>query len=401
MNNKCEQGHSASSDALFCPTCGATIEKSKTKLTKKTQKAALSLALIATIFVTAVMFFGGNSIYTLRAGQTIQDSIMQPSCLPNGSCIATGAGTTFRSSNSGKSWVRYAAVPGGLMQQIECQTDAVCVAVGHTYLGDVWTSYSSAWISFDKGVSWRRTYFSYPDAKGSLFTVSCPTTMSCLAAGDRTVIATSTGGASWHDVIQVPGTKISPRYLKCFNSTDCFMASVEYSGDNNVYTIFRTTDFGFTWKKAGSLKNATWPFNCFSSNKCVTTTEKYNAKGATIGNYLTSTSDGGKTWSNSPEIAQLKNKKKSIIEDASCSTMTNCVVLANEYLHPYSDQSNATDPEYILQTTNGGKSWSKIEVPSYWRNLVWVTCLPTSRCIVGASPPNAANLTQTKIFTLK
>jgi photosystem II stability/assembly factor-like uncharacterized protein len=151
-----------------------------------------------------------------------------------------------------------------------------------------------------------------------LFSISCPTTSACFAAGsDGRLLATTDGGATW--VTKTSGTQTGLNAISCADASHCVavgdFGEVVYTA-NGLFTT-TTTNSG----------------NFLSGVSCPTTTICYavGASGSTL-----KTSDGGATWA--PQVPVTANDLFSV----SCVSTTQC---------------NAAGASGTIAFTGNGNSW--------------------------------------------
>ena len=251
---------------------------------------------------------GGGISYVTDDGSTWTDGALpsapdEPraiSCTKATSCVAVsvdaaGRPVSLTSTDTGRTWTPH-ALPATLGQptSISCvAATTACTVVGaYAPPGNGLTVLRSA-VTTDLGATW--TAGREGNVQGYLWSVSCPSTTTCLAAGyDRRsrgmLWLTTNGGRTW--TVPTPPAGLSQdSWVSCTGPTTCVVAS---SPSNARPVAFTTTDLGTTWRQRllpGDPDNRTY----YGSLSCAATT--CVAVGANAGTEVIAYSaDGATTW---------------------------------------------------------------------------------------------------------
>ena len=201
-------------------------------------------------------------------------------------------------------------------------------------------------MSNDAGQTWS------PLATGVLndflVAISCPTTTTCFADGDGgSIVATTDGGATW--VAHPNGHNFYlADSIACPTTTECFL------GTNSG--LFETTDGGFTWTVV--LSQRSQAVSCPSSLTCFV-----------AGDPTYKTTDGGSTWMT--QTAAGANRQ---------------LIACSDELHCAQDGNTPVGDAILLDTSDGGASWSSTLHVQYPVNFVGVLgCTTSLVCLAGGS----------------
>ncbi|MGH9078059.1 MAG: WD40/YVTN/BNR-like repeat-containing protein [Acidimicrobiales bacterium] len=206
---------------------------------------------------------------------------------------------------------------------------------------------------------------SYFGSAAMLRGVSCPTPADCVAVGNTfdlsaAILATTDGGASWHDQVVPVGT--SDLYgVSCSSPAVCTAVGTTLSGTAGIVA---TVDGGASWSTQTAPPGATVldAVSCPTISACVAVGD---VKGVpTPSAVIVATTEGGATW-----VAQTVPAGTETLTAVSCVSALACVVVGS------SSTSGA-----ILATTDGGRAWAPEAVPAGIGSLSGVSCLSALGC---------------------
>jgi photosystem II stability/assembly factor-like uncharacterized protein len=243
---------------------------------------------------TMIVTSGDGGATWLLQNQTGDDEEMRGIICPSSdTCLATGLyGDVLISHDAGLTWQRHMVGAGiGTLYSVACATSSTCVAVGSSYNSSLNGAIA---VSTDGGVTWHSRYIATKAGLPTgLFTVTCPTSTSCLAAGiESTILTSADGGMNWtqRDTFGTdsPFDLLS---IACPTPTSCLAVGEEG-------TILVSADGGATWHRSsyhpnpiGSNLPSLDAITCPTHTTCVVVGGIPNA-GATI---LIS-KDAGASW---------------------------------------------------------------------------------------------------------
>jgi len=244
--------------------------------------------------------------------------------------------------------------------QLTCPTTTTCYSDG-TYLPSLHqNSRAVISVTHDGGSTWRVSL--QPDDETYFFGFTCPTTTTCMVAGQipnagqsPSMYVTTDGGQSWTSHT-IPGVNLSPVLLSCATSSTCV---VMYSSSPTSSVSFITSDGGETWtatKLPPSFvpSDSTEALQCFAGGRCIVTgSSPVGSKGESRASAIYST-DGGATWSMAtvPDLG-------AIVGIMSCSSQVHCTSIeSNDNSAGFQTSSG------VLVTNDGGQSWSMYSASS-------------------------------------
>ena len=258
-------------------------------------------------------------------------TISSVSCVSSLTCIAVGIGNTFtgialRTVNGGASWSVVPMPKGvGEVLGISCVKPATCEAVGYSStLGGGPIIVRSS----DLGVSWKIQ--SVPPSVGTLDTISCSTAASSAAGGstgsDGAVVTTTNSGTKW-SLHQIAG------------------------GVNEINDL-----------------------DCASAKKCEAT-----GTGETIAGlaFVMGSGNGGASWS----FQDLPESGGDLFSGLSCPSTQTCFVIGVSVSGEFEGGNIVTVTSgAIVESVNGGGSWTAMTVPSTSGPMSGVDCPTPSDC---------------------
>ena len=187
-------------------------------------------------------------------------------------------------------------------------------------------------------------------------------------------LVTTDRGASWNSYPVLPGVDIYLTSLSCFSLTDCWAAG---SGPDDQPEVAQSTDGGQTWTLMtppdwASSGPSWWP----NSIDCVTATTCWLA-GMTANSIQTpvaaNTTDGGATWTvfnNLPTFTPYDPNGTYLLNGISCTSGLSCVAVGG--------LNEADGRAQVVSTTDGGATWSLSPDPTLngMQQLFDVQCIP-------------------------
>ena len=291
----------------------------------------------------------GGSTWTSQALPTGVSALDDVSCFSVSTCTAVGDGiTTFDAGSS--SWIGH-PVPGGTlprdMNAVSCPSVDDCTAVGDFTIAS----------TSDGGATWTNKV---PSDAYWLDGVSCPSISTCFAGGVPGIIATTDGGASWALQNAPTGPDDQVRAVSCTSVQHCVAVGYGF--------IDVTTNGGATWVASPSLPNTQTlnppldAVSCGSPTTCV----------AMGGSSSLVSSDGGSTWTPEPVPTGVIG-----VNGVSCSDGTHCVAVS----YVTTDGAGTPIPPGILVSTDGGSSWAADSTVSPdLVELLAVSCPTSTAC---------------------
>ncbi|HEX4081957.1 MAG TPA: hypothetical protein VHX40_03250 [Acidimicrobiales bacterium] len=170
--------------------------------------------------------------------------ISHVACLDATTCVTVGyvsstpgqgTGAIAATDDGGATWTAAPVPPGvGVLHGVDCTDGSTCVAVGtkSTTTTDVALAPSQVLVSADRGASWNLT--ASPMGVGDAFAVSCPPSGGCAAVGTvwtvtnpptpiGGVVASGAGGLAWQ-TIRTRYVPVGLTGVDCPTSTSCVAA---------------------------------------------------------------------------------------------------------------------------------------------------------------------------------
>lgn len=340
-----------------------------------------------TEFLAALVTTDAGSSWALH--HIAEESLAPPttgfglSCFDATSCFAAGPGQQiFATADGGKVWARQ-STPSDIeaITSIACGSTDTCIAVGESSnwgAGAVGTT--------DGGSQWSDlTLPSTLPQDAPLYGVSCATAMDCTAVGgsdaegDASGIAVATldAGADW-EAQQVPPSVDQLSSIGCTSAKACVAVGYGGSSSPNIGILATTTDAGVDWSVTSPAATAGLSgVACPSPSECIAVGVSSNLYVPAI---LRST-DGGSTWQQMPVPQGLQ----STLTAVACPSPTECFATGT-----YPDGG-------ILETTDGGETWTVTSAAASEANLKGIACLSVSDCVaVGDNPGLAGTVFSTE-----
>ena len=254
----------------------------------------------------------------------------------------------------------------GTLNGVSCVSDKSCFAVG--YRGD------RTLIESGNGTTWSIAPSPDRGFSSALFSVSCPSARSCVAAGGYVdnsghhVLFESWNGSSWSVVPSPsPGPESSAIYgVFCVSPRSC----VAVGGYGNAVLV-ESLD-GTTWSvvpspRAGSAAQQLGAVSCRSARSCA-------AVGSRAGRTLVESWDG-RSWSvvPSPTLGTFGG-----LASVSCASAGSCVAVGD---YSTGTGSGSSTPPRALTESWNGRVWSVVPNPSpSHAYLFGVSCVAARSC---------------------
>ncbi len=323
--------------------------------------------------------------WTVASSGTNPPDVGLLACTGPTTCLAVAPGlqTVGTTDDGGASWSVATTITNGSAgaSSLACMTDSRCVAAGGVSGASSVTDAVS--VTEDRGSSWTETTFG---TGNGLTGVSCGTAMDCVAVGSvgqtasavfMAVFTTSDGGANW--VHQTGSISTQGGWfdgVSCTSALDCY-AVVTPAGPDAGNELMSTADGGVTWSTSSTFpyypspepSTSTEPayVGCLSPMDCV-------VAGNTPPNNpsIYTTADGGATWVDRelpPDTPPFS------VEGATCPITNDCLIFGRNI--PASGPAAGV----ILDSTDGGASWTDQSLPSDVTNVISVSCLTTASCL--------------------
>ncbi|WP_298445383.1 hypothetical protein [Ferrimicrobium sp.] len=213
-------------------------------------------------------------------------------------------------------------------------------------------------------------------------TISCPTKVDCLAAGDGTrgavILRSSNGGASWSRVtlplgLGLVGHKLDDvSTISCPTKVDCLAAGEGTRGA----VILRSSNGGASWSRVtlprglvGHNLNDVWETTCPTKVDCLVAGE------GTRGAVILRSSNGGASWSQATLPTGLVGHATGDLASIACPTTNQCLAVGE-----------GTTGAVLLRSSNGGASWSRVTPPKgpvghATGDLASIACPTTNQCL--------------------
>src|SRR5690348_4232467 len=183
----------------------------------------------------------------------------------------------------------------GVVWSLACPTSTFCLAAGDGhFIG----------ATNNGGSGWKATQPTQPPASGELYAISCPSTSTCVAAGFHGA-RTADGGATW---TALP-LSADVWAISCPTTAACFAVGAD--NVNNGGLVFKTTDAGVTWTTTQIASQPLHAVSCPGTTTCF-------AGGSN--NELLTTTDGT-TWT------ALVSPNTEDVTGISCPTATDCIAI--------------------------------------------------------------------------
>jgi hypothetical protein len=311
--------------------------------------------------------------------------------------LVTGSGTTWQATETPLP----AGATGGTLESVACASATSCVAVGLAnipggYLGMLLTGSQTSWQA--QTVPVPANAASAPGDNPMLWGVACPSTTSCVVAGEYDSTSASamllTGsGSSWTATeAPVPANAgpdwgVQLRSVACPSTTSC-VAAGQYSDPASGYEQgLLVTGSGTTWQatetplpaNAAAKPSVTlYSVTCPSTTSCIATGTYFDSAGNQHGLLLTGS---GTTWqaTEAPLPANAAAQPGASLTRAACTSATSCVATGQ-----YTDSSGNFR---ALLVTGSGTTWQAVDVPlpsaaAIRQSWLWgVACHAAASCM--------------------
>ena len=304
-----------------------------------------------------------------EASTLVAISCISVNCVAVGS-LSGGTGLVETSSNSGSSFV-LSSIPlnTGELNGVSCFSATNCVAVGSNQIIR----------SSNNGSTW--TQISSPDSSATFESVTCITGDICLIVGmtpnpgtiDSAVILRSTNGGLSFEKASYPNFTNGLGAIACPTSTTCIAVGA---------TVMVSNDAGASWfeKTVNGGIDALSSISCVNSSSCIALGPNLaGISSPTLSAMSIETGDGGSSFARSalpPSTASLWS--------LSCNGST-CLAVG--------PPEAKGDPPNALRSSDSGKTWSSINVPTSLKTLLASQCFSDSSCVaVGESSTNLASV---------
>jgi photosystem II stability/assembly factor-like uncharacterized protein len=206
------------------------------------------------------------------------------------------------------------------------------------------------------------------------FDLTCPTTTSCYATDflAQQVEVTHDGGASSQQSALPAAITRTTSGLACTDADTCSLLGQDSSG----YSAFLTTgDGGQTWMSVpgpSQLSSSSFvaTLSCSATASCVIVGYGQDGGGGPGSGSAMVTTDGGRTWSQSPLPSGF------VPIGLQCFSAGGCISTGF-------DSSSAVTPSAAgtaLYSTDGGSTWSSATVPTGTRAMTSLSCSDASHC---------------------
>jgi hypothetical protein len=387
---------------------------------------------VGPFYQTLIESWNGNSwsiVPSPNTSTSITNSLEGVTCTSPTSCIAVGItnnGTNLQTlveSWDGASWTivtspNTSASQDNLLSSVSCTSSTSCVAAGRYYNGSYFQTLIESW----DGASWTivPSQNTSPGQSNVLTSVSCPTTTSCMAAGEyydgshqRTLIE-SWDGNSW-TIVPSPNTSSTLnnvlRGISCSSPSNCL--TVGYANDGTLggisTTLVESWD-GNSWTIVPSPNTSATRSNVLVSISCSSSTSCMAVGQAFGGSYLETLAmtfqdlpsspsmptvtpgDGRVTVSWSAVAGADSYSATASPGGASCTTTTtSCVITGLTNGVPYSISVTATngagtsDPSPSVSATPTSGSNGTVKLAATGSNLAVPLGLAVALMIVGTT----------------
>lgn len=341
---------------------------------------------------------GGTVLITHDSGTTwtaassgTGDTLTAVSCGSATQCYAVGyhldfsagsvTGTILATTDGGTTWTSQNSHTGNFLVAIWCPGAATCYTVGYNY------GYFQSGVTgvvqgtTNSGTTWSNLY----TGQSGLFGVACSVAPDCVVAGDYgQLLSTANGGAGWTNHGN-PNSPDSLYGLSCPTPQVCFGtgAHVAWNSSTSTYTVSNsisvTRDGGDSWSSLpGPVGDIITSLSCPSATVCFGIGNHSRSSTTQDGSIL-ATTNGGVSWTTQvSSVAALASAGSTNLSSITCITTTTCFAVGGY------------NPGIVLQTTNGGSTWSAVSNPSTYF-LKGITCLTITICVmVGGEYSGAA-----------
>jgi photosystem II stability/assembly factor-like uncharacterized protein len=324
----------------------------------------------------------GGATWTLEKTPTSPSSLDAVSCASTTTCVAVGSGSGLMTTNGGTTWTSVS--PGGDdLEGISCPSASTCVAVGsvgqtgtctHNPLPGCPAQPYYAWTT-NGGTSWSESGAgsSNSTSGGSLTSVSCPTTTQCMVAG-AAVSGTLSPSTATEDVVVLSGSCTmvgcggsgipSLSSVNVLDGVSCPSSSLCVAvGDGQIATA------GASPTTQDAPIGVVSAVSCASASDCM-------AAGATSGSVaaIASSTDGGSSWA----AAFIAPYGVDDLDAVSCPTTSVCTAVGGT--EGGFAGFSVTGPGAVVNSTDGGATWTEQSLPADAGALGAISCASTSVC---------------------
>ena len=386
------------------------------------------------------------------------------SCVSATNCLAVGIDETnggpvmSYSTNGGHSWTHAVAIgldsasvgakTHGALEGLDCPTSDTCIAVGRDALSSGMASVAT-WSNNAWSFAATSTQVTGDGSNvGSLTSISCPTSLRCVAVGQDSSSkgVTSVGVFSLGTWFWSAEQAVTPdanglghlNSVRCEAGTNCVAVGQDSSG----VVATASTNAGASWSTEIPISTTSGLHPILAGVTCVSATSclAVGSAGVNFNNgqmIATTTSDLGTTWAPTSAIGGSGIPSNAMLDSISCSNATHCVSLGSEYrTRSYAAVSNNAGATWsreklianapgdsaslgaiscpsaslcvsvgsdsnsvgvVSRSTNGGRSWSTISLVTGDVNgsgaLTGVSCMSATRCVAVGSDPKGNRLT--------
>lgn len=313
-----------------------------------------------------------DSLSWSQASASVDGALTAVSCPADEACFAAGSdGAVMATTDGGKTWSRHpASTPLGL-SALACPSTQVCTAVG-------WTGYGPSpririLRSTDGGATWKveKTYrHAYPGP------MACPSISECLitidesemtvadgmGSGGQVIVRTADGGLSW-SAFPLP-SDYSVQSISCPNTLTCVAAGGQEPCDDSLVPargrpsnlrpkrtrrdaffpcnvelgwLFATFDGGKQWQRVAFRPQALFAVSCPDPSYCYSTGDGIWAK----------STDGGRHWR---VTTRAQAAGPGTVTSLTCVDRSTCWGLA----------FTAQGTTVPMRTANAGQSWQTV-----------------------------------------
>jgi photosystem II stability/assembly factor-like uncharacterized protein len=214
------------------------------------------------------------------------------------------------------------------------------------------------------GAAWSQV--SLPEKVEDLWGVSCPAVSQCVllaSVGTSTeLLSTTNGGASWASST-VPGD-FNPSAVSCPSTTECIVV-----GEGAIAV---TQNLGNSWMLATIPADAyeMSSVSCPSVDQCFAV--GYAEPGQGSEPLILVSNNAGLSWEYQHAPASMTQGSE--LTDISCASVASCVAVSGP-------DENESQSDFIIETTDGGSTWTLESVPSGVSNVARVSCGSTLDCV--------------------
>ena len=294
---------------------------------------------------------GGATWVRHALGTPGMDAPTDLTCSAN-TCVVVGPHALYATSQTGgnEPWNTINAVPAIGSFALTCEPP---MGPARTCLGGGGSDLAR---STDSAKLWGATP---ADIRGlptlGIVGIGCGAPPACLAIGGTNVLRSLTNGESWNIVAAPWGVSNMPSAAACPSALDCVAVGS---------AVFTTLNFGLTWTSSTPPGGpALKAVSCPTATRCVALAP---ATGDVYIGVRPNPAQPAWTW----RIVDTQiDPTQTTLADISCPTATFCEIVGN--------------PGVTLRSTDGGLTWSEINVTDPNDDWAAVDCPTTSLCVAG------------------